>query len=83
MKQPEKAASETEPESFARLRSEFEGWVIDREFFECITQFAEVLAVAWIQATVDHSLRGCIAFEWFNVFIVQMDDCIADADVFE
>ncbi len=58
VQQPEETAAESESQRVAGLRLEIEARIIDRESFQRLAQFGEVLAVGRIQAAVDHPLRA-------------------------
>ena len=83
MQEAEETAAKAEPEGFARLGSEFERGVVDREFFQGISQFGEVLSIARIEPAVDHAFGGLVTFERFDQIVVGVDNGIADTDFFE
>ncbi len=81
VEQSEEAAAEAEAQGVARLRLEFETWIVDVKLRERVAQLLEVLPIRRIETAINHALRWPIAGQGFGRLVAGGRHRVANVNV--
>ena len=83
VEEPKEATAEAEAEGLAALRGVFERGIVDRQLFQRVAEFFEVLPFARIEAAVNHPLRRLVARHGCSGMVTRDRHGVADVHLLD